>query len=73
MSNPWSGSWSFYDAPSSYNGSVKIQHSSSESAELEIPQDAEHKTIHIILEIHDDGEPNLYAYRRLIVSVQPAE
>jgi len=28
--------------------------------------DAEGKNINIILEVYDDGEPNLYAYRRLI-------
>lgn len=65
-------SWSFYDEPSSYDGSVTIQNGTSPVATLEVPQQAADKTIHIILEIHDDGEPNLYAYRRLIVNVQPA-
>ena len=63
--------WSFYDEPSSYDGSVTIQNSSSPSAKLVIPEDAGNKTIHIILEIHDNGSPNLYAYRRVIVEVQP--
>jgi len=62
-------SWSFYDEPSSYNESVKIQNSSSQTAKVVIPQDAAGKNIHIILEIHDDGSPNLYAYRRMIVKV----
>lgn len=64
-------SWSFYNEPSSYDGSVTIQNSSSASAKLKIPGDAAGKNIHIILEIYDDGEPNLHAYRRLILDVQP--
>ncbi len=63
--------WSFYDEPSSYDGSITIRNNSSPAAELEIPEDAVDMTIHIILEIHDSGTPNLYAYRRVIVDVQP--
>lgn len=63
-------SWSFYDDPSSYDGALNIQNKSSVSATLKIPQDAGGKTIHIILKIHDNGEPNLYAFRRIIVNVE---
>lgn len=63
--------WMFYEEPSTYKGAVTIQHNSSSSAKLEIPNDAGNKTIHIVLEIHDNGTPNLYAYRRVIVNVQP--
>jgi len=64
-------SWTFYNEPSSYDGSVTLQNSSTSSAKVEIPTDASGKTIHIILEIHDDGTPNLYAYRRLIINIKP--
>jgi hypothetical protein len=62
-------SWSFYDEPSSYNRSVTINNSSSQTAKVLIPEDANGKNLHIILEIHDDGSPNLYVYRRIIVNV----
>ena len=65
--------WSFYDEPSSYDGPVTIQRSSSSSATLEIPEDASDKTIHIVLEVRDNGTPMLYAYRRVIVNVQSSE
>lgn len=64
-------SWFFYDEPSSYDGSLTIQNSSDPTVNMEIPDDANGKTIHIILEIHDDGVPNLYAYRRMIINVRP--
>jgi hypothetical protein len=62
-------SWSFYDEPSSYNGSVAISNSSSQTAKVVIPEDAAGKNLQIILEIHDNGSPNLYVYRRMIVNV----
>lgn len=64
-------SWSFYDKPSSYDRAVSIINNSSSIATVKIPENAGGKTIHIILEVHDNGTPNLYAYRRMIVNVQP--
>lgn len=62
-------SWSFYEEPSSYKGTVEIQKNESSSSIIKIPEGSEGKNIHIILEIHDDGQPNLYAYRRIILNV----
>ncbi len=62
-------SWSCYKEPGTYDGTLNIWDSTASKAKLEIPMDADGKTIHIILSIHDDGDPNLYAYRRLIVNV----
>ena len=63
-------SWSFYQEPSSYSGAVSIKNSSSASATVAIPSNAGGKTMHIILELHDNGSPNLYTYRRVIINVQ---
>lgn len=65
--------WSFYEEPGSYKGTLNIQNSSVETAKVEIPKDAAGKTIHIILEIHDNGTPNLYAYRRAVITVRDEE
>ncbi|HMP84413.1 MAG TPA: DUF1593 domain-containing protein [Verrucomicrobiota bacterium] len=62
--------WSFYKEPSTYGGAVKIENASSSSASVSIPSDASGKNIHVILELHDDGSPNLYAYRRVIINVK---
>ena len=62
--------WSFYKDPSSCKVSVSIENESSQSASVVVPSDAGGKTIHIILELHDNGSPNLYAYRRVIIDVQ---
>ena len=61
--------WSFYKDPSSYDGDVTIKNESGSSTTISIPADAGGKNLHIILEVHDDGTPNLYAYRRVIIKV----
>ncbi len=69
-SNDLSYAWSFYKEPSSYDGDLEIQDTTSSVATLKIPSDASGKDLHIILELNDNGSPNLYAYRRVIVSVK---
>jgi hypothetical protein len=64
-------SWIFYAEPSSFTGKVVIQNRYSSKTKLEIPKDANGKTIHIVLKVYDNGTPNLYAYRRMIINVQP--
>jgi hypothetical protein len=36
-----------------------------------VPDDARDKTIHIILQVTDDGDPPLTRYRRVVVDVKP--
>jgi len=67
--NALSYAWSFYQEPSSYARAVKIENRSSAAATVSIPTDAGGKNIHVILELRDDGSPNLYAYRRVIINV----
>jgi hypothetical protein len=62
--------WFFYKEPSSYRESVAIAHPSSPAAKVSVPSNASGKSIHIILEVHDDGVPNLYAYRRVVIYVK---
>ena len=61
--------WSFYDEPSSFDGTVKIDNKNGMSATVSVPSNAAGKNLHLILELHDDGVPNLYAYRRVIINV----
>ena len=52
--------------------SIPIEGDRSPSCEFLVPVKRPRRgdDIHIILEVKDDGEPNLRAYRRVIVSVQ---
>lgn len=68
--NTLTHAWSFYEEPSSYKGAVSIKGSSTSAATVAIPADAGGKSIHVILELRDNGSPNLYAYRRVILEVK---
>lgn len=65
-----SHAWSFYKEPSTYEGSITMESSDTSHAEVMIPADASGKTIHVVLELFDDGSPSLYAYRRVIIHVE---
>lgn len=62
--------WSFYQEPGSYAGKVGIMDAGSAKATVAVPADAGGKHIHVILELHDNGSPRLYAYRRVIIAVK---
>jgi len=68
--NTLSYSWSFYREPSSYHGDVKLENHFDSVATVTIPENASGKTLHIILELHDDGKPSLYAFRRVVINVE---
>lgn len=59
--------WWHYQEADTYNGTVSIQNANSRKASFIFPRDAEGKTVHIILEVQDDGFPKLTRYRRIIV------
>ncbi|TWT42445.1 hypothetical protein KOR42_47370 [Thalassoglobus neptunius] len=60
-------SWSLYKEPSSWKEDVSIDGASSAIAKVSVPEGASGKDLHIILEVHDEGTPNLYAFRRIIL------
>jgi hypothetical protein len=61
---------SFHKEPGSCKGSVSIKDSSSSVATVSIPADAGGKSIHVTLELHDNGSPELDVYRRVIIEVK---
>lgn len=63
--------WYVYAEPGTYRGAVTFKSADSRRAELSIPADAAGKTIHVVLEVSDDGNPPLTRYRRLVVRCRP--
>jgi len=61
-------SWWQYEDADTYKGSISIDGEDSSSASLVVPEDIEDSTIHIILEVQDDGEPKLTRYKRIIIT-----
>ncbi len=63
--------WFLYPEPGTYRGGVTVRPTDSIRSELTIPADAAGKTIHVILQVTDNGAPPLTRYRRLVVKATP--
>ncbi len=59
--------WYVYPEAGTYGGDVRIENGTAARAPLRMPRDAAGKTIHVILEVTDDGSPRLTAFRRVVV------
>jgi hypothetical protein len=65
--------WFIYPEPGTYDGAPEIRNADTLVAELTAPTVGKPETLHVILEARDDGDPALFAYRRLVLRVDPAE
>lgn len=64
--------WWQYEETGTYPGKVNIQQSNQANASFVVPVDATvGQTIHLILEVTDEGKPALTRYGRVIASVGP--
>ncbi len=63
--------WFVYPEAGSTRGTVNIANPTASVAHLVVPKISAPATIHVILEVRDDGEPNLTAYRRLVLEIEP--
>ena len=63
--------WYIYPEAGTYVGSVGIDNSSQSIAKLQIPDDADGKQIHVILEVTDKSSiVNLTSYRRIVIDIE---
>jgi hypothetical protein len=62
--------WFRYDMADTYKGDFQISHPEQAVQEFSLPADLGTKTIHLVLEVKDKGEPSLVSYRRIIISTQ---
>jgi len=63
--------WWVYAEAGTYSGAVAPAEPNRAETSVTVPPDAAGKTIHIILEVTDGGNPPLTAYRHCVVSVKP--
>lgn len=63
--------WWIYLEAGTYGGALEMSGDSTPRVRIVAPDVDDPAEIHIILEVVDDGEPALYRYRRIILSVQP--
>ncbi|MFO7658188.1 MAG: DUF1593 domain-containing protein [Bacteroidales bacterium] len=63
--------WWQYKEAGSYEGSVNLQNPQAGVATFVAPKVNKPETIHIILEVKDNGDPALKSYKRMIIKVMP--
>jgi hypothetical protein len=61
--------WFVYPEAGTYGQDVPLSGGAVETAALTVPADAAGKTVHVVLEVTDDGEPALTRYRRVVLRV----
>jgi hypothetical protein len=63
--------WYFYPEEGSYSGDLPHLHIKGKNASFTAPDVSSKQTLHVILEVTDNGEPALTTYRRFIIMVEP--
>jgi len=63
--------WFIYQEAGTFNSDVTLSQSTGTFTTLIAPLVAQPRTIHVILEAEDNGEPRLRSYRRSIITVSP--
>jgi hypothetical protein len=61
--------WFRYDEADSYAGEFKIEQPGQAVQNFVVPSDLGKDDIHLVLEVRDNGSPDLVAYRRVIVQL----
>ena len=61
--------WFQYPEAGTCGGGVNISGKDSDKASLAVPNEPG-KIIHVILELRDNGKPNLFSYRRVVVTIR---
>lgn len=64
--------WFQYREPGSHSGAISLSNATSEQASFVAPSVTNSSTIHVVLEVKDNGSPALTSFRRLVVQVDPA-
>lgn len=62
--------WFVYNEAGNFKGTIEIKNNTSPEAYFVAPQVEDPKLLHIILEVKDDGQPCLYSYRRIIITIE---
>ena len=62
--------WFIYKEAGTFRGTVEIQNDTSAEAYFVAPQVDGPRSLHVILEVKDDGTPCLYSYRRVVITIE---
>jgi len=60
--------WRYYAEAGTYGGNVVIDRATQRDCTVHVPRDARGRTIHVVLQVTDDGAPPLTRYRRAVLT-----
>jgi hypothetical protein len=69
--NAFQTTWSVYPEAGTFRGEVALSATESKSTRLVVPKVEKPETIHVVLQLEDNGEPGLVAYRRAVITALP--
>lgn len=69
--DPFSITWFVYPEAGTFTGAVALGDDTGETTRFTAPAVRQTATIHVILQLEDQGSPSLFAYRRALITVQP--
>jgi hypothetical protein len=61
--------WFYYPEAGTFDGELQLSGSNSPKVNVIIPDKAGGSELHVILRVRDNGSPNLFSYRRIILHV----
>lgn len=67
----FSATWFVYQEAGTYRGATELSAMAGQTTSLIAPAVEKKETVHVILQIEDNGTPKLVAYRRAIIVVHP--
>lgn len=70
--NALSYRWYQYQEADGYSGAVSISSATSRDASFVAPAVTTAQTVHVLLEVKDNGGPSLTSYRRAVITINPA-
>lgn len=65
--------WIYYREAGTYPSAMQLDENHNSKIYLDAPEVRRNEEMHIVVAVHDDGNPSLTRYQRVIVEVLPAE
>jgi hypothetical protein len=69
--NAFQTSWFVYPEAGTFRGEITLTATDGKSTRLVVPKVEKPETIHVVLQLEDNGEPGLVAYRRAVITALP--
>jgi hypothetical protein len=65
--------WWVYREAGTFKNSLKLSQDKGTTTSIIAPKVKKPETLHIILEVNDNGTPKLWSYRRAVITIQPTD